>query len=413
MKTNIAILTTLLSATSFAGTPEPLCFAFDGAAVMGAVAVGAGSVYSAETGFGWIAGSKTVFAVKVPEGRYDVDVLFASPEAAAAATVKAEARRLALAPLTKPGSAVRQFTVAVLTPQIPTGGSIGLKGGEADSETWNDRLTIEFLPDASKVAAIAIRPASDVLTVFIAGDSTVTDQGGEPWGGWGQMLPRFFGPGVAVANYAGSGRALFSFRGERRLKKILETMKPGDYLLIQFGHNDQKDKSEGAGPFTTYTTNLFEYVDAVRAKGGIPVILSPMERRRWKEGRPGETLTAYADAARQAAVAAKVPYIDLHGMSLALYGALGESGSARAFVHYPPNTFPGQERKLADNTHHNAFGAYELARCVVEGIRTGVPGLAGRLRDDCAPFDPTHPDDPEAFPIPPSAKPDLETPAGN
>ena len=103
-----------------------------------------------------------------------------------------------------------------------------------------------------------------VLTVFLAGDSTVTDQRAEPWAGWGQMLPRFLKQGVAVSNQAESGLALFSFDGQHRLDKVLSMMKQGDYLFIQFGHNDQKDKSEGAGPFTTYRANLKHFVQAAR-----------------------------------------------------------------------------------------------------------------------------------------------------
>lgn len=96
-----------------------------------------------------------------------------------------------------------------------------------------------------------------------------------------------------------------------------------------------------------------------------------------------------------------VPVIDLHAMSLKLYGALGPDGSKRAFVHYPPDTFPGQRDALKDDTHHNSYGAYELARCVVEGIRKLVPKLAEHLREDAGLFDPSTPDAPGSLSIPP------------
>ena len=113
-------------------------------------------------------------------------------------------------------------------------------------------LTLEFSDVHPSLRALEVSRADHAVTVFIAGDSTVCDQGKEPWCGWGQMLPRFLKEGVAVANYAESGEAAHSFISAHRLDKISESIKPGHFLLIQFGHNDQKDKSAGAGPFTTY-----------------------------------------------------------------------------------------------------------------------------------------------------------------
>jgi lysophospholipase L1-like esterase len=192
-------------------------------------------------------------------------------------------------------------------------------------------------------------------------------------------------------------------------------MKKGDYLFIQFGHNDQKDKSPGAGPFTTYKANLKRYVESVRGKGGIPVLVTSMERRRFdQEGKPAPTLADYATAVRQVGGEEQVPVIDLHAMSLKFYAALGPERSATAFAHYPANTFPGQARPLKDDTHHNAYGGYELARCVVEGIRVNVPALAVHLAEDARRFDPAAPDPPEQVDIPTSPLTGAtEKPAGN
>jgi lysophospholipase L1-like esterase len=217
------------------------------------------------------------------------------------------------------------------------------------------------------------------------------------------MLPRFFGRGVAVSNQAESGLALFSFERQKRLEKVLSMMKKGDYLFVQFGHNDQKDRRPGAGPFTTYKANLKRFVAAARGKGGIPVLVTPMERRRFdKDGKPTPTLADYAAAVRQVGAEEKVPVIDLNAMSLKFYAALGPERSVRAFAHYPANTFPGQDKPLKDDTHHNAYGGYELARCVVEGIRANVPALAAHLAKDAGPFDPAKPDPPEKVDIPAS-----------
>jgi lysophospholipase L1-like esterase len=156
-----------------------------------------------------------------------------------------------------------------------------------------------------------------------------------------------------IANHAESGRALYSFRGERRLEKILSTIQADDYLFIQFGHNDQKDKRDGAGAFTSYKEDLESYLATAREKKATPVLITPMERRRWKDGKPQQTLTDFAAAVRQVGEEPKIPVIDLHAMSLEFYQALGEEGSRKAFVHYPPNTFPGQNAPLKDDTHHN------------------------------------------------------------
>jgi lysophospholipase L1-like esterase len=250
--------------------------------------------------------------------------------------------------------------------------------------------------------------------VYIAGDSTVTDQGGEPYTGWGQVLPRFFSDHVAVSNHAESGRALYSFRGERRLDKILSTIKPGDYLLIQFGHNDQKNKAPGSGAFTTYKADLEQYVKAAREKGATPVIVTPMYRRRFDSaGKLENSLGDFPAAARKIAGEQKVLLVDLHEMSGKVFQALGEEGSKQAFLFYPAGTVPGQDKEIKDNSHFSAYGAYELARCVVEAIRTSDLPLAKRLAGDVRPFDPSHPDDPGSVNIPRSPARAASRPEGS
>lgn len=301
------------------------------------------------------------------------------------------------------GYETRRFTVNVRQPAIASGGSTSLNGRETGppmAPDWDHLLTLEFNGPQPGVATLWIRPAPEATAVFVAGDSTVTDQPNEPWAGWGQMLPRFFQQGVAVSNHAESGLALYSFERQKRLDKILSMMKKGDYIFIQFGHNDQKDKTVGAGPFTTYKANLKKFVEAARSKGGIPVLVTPMERRRWNGNVPEATLTEYAEAVRQVATGENAPVIDLNAMSLKLYAALGPENSKKAFVFYPANTFPGQDNELKDNTHHNTYGGYELARCIVEGIKANVPELAKQLARDAGSFDPARPDAPEKVEIP-------------
>ena len=390
------------------------------------------AAYSPETGYGFenapvlaaapggVASDQPFsFSLKLPPGNYTVAATLGDGKSASVTTVKAESRRLMVeqVPVAPGRFETRRFTVNIRTPKIAGGSVVKLNGRELGpplSPLWDDKLTLEFNGTHPALGALEITRADAAVTVYLAGDSTVTEQPAEPWAGWGQMLPRFFGPGVAVADHAESGRALSSFRAEQRLAKILGDMKRGDYLFIQFGHNDQKEKGEGVGPFTTYKQRLKEYVADARKLGGNPVIVTPMERRRWDpQGQPIPTLADFAEAARQAGQEENVPVIDLNAMSLKFYAALGPEGSTKAFVHYPANTFPGQDKELKDDTHHNAYGGYELARCIVEGIRTRVPALGKFLVPGLPAFDPAHPDPADKFDVPASPFTASEKPAGS
>ena len=394
--------------------------------------------YSRELGYGFIGAAKITgmdrggtdpqhshfctsdtpffFTANVPEGNYNVTVTLGDRDGESTTTVKAEARRLMLERVhTAAGEIVsRTFTVNVRRSRLKSGEDVRLKADEKGSLDWDDQLTLEFSDARPCLEGLEIIPVNDAITVFIAGDSTVCDQGKEPWCAWGQMLPRFFRAGVAIANHAESGESLRSFTGARRLQKILETIKAGDILLIQFGHNDQKDHSPGAGAFTTYKANLKLYVDEARKRGAIPVLITSMNRRTFDaEGRITNSLGDFPAAVRQLAREENVPLIDLNAMSKTLYEAWGPDGSTRAFVHYPADTFPGQTKALKDNTHFNPYGAYELAKCVVEGIKANKLGIARFLVDDMPAFDPAHPDPVEKWSVPASPAVVSTKPEGN
>jgi lysophospholipase L1-like esterase len=183
-------------------------------------------------------------------------------------------------------------------------------------------------------------------------------------------------------------------------------MRPGDTVVMQFGHNDQKQIRAGkGGPFTTYKAEIRAHVEAVRAHGGLPVIVAPMERRGFDaDGRVIPSLRDYADAARQAARELDVPFIDLNAMSTAFYEALGPEGSKAAFAEPAPGRL--------DNTHHNGYGSYELAQAVVLGLRRARVPAADFIVDGFA-FDPAHPDNPAAFAVPPSPHHTVERPLGD
>ncbi|MEK7724050.1 MAG: rhamnogalacturonan acetylesterase, partial [Acidobacteriota bacterium] len=210
------------------------------------------------------------FSVKVPEGNYKVSVTFGDAENETNNTVKAELRRLKLENIeTKKGKfRTETFIVNVRTPQISKDVNVKLKDREKTLEVWawDEKLTLEFNGKRPKVNAVTIEKI-DLPTVYLLGDSTVCDQPGEPYASWGQMITRFFKPEIAIANHAESGESLKSSFGAKRLDKVLSLLKTGDYVLIQFAHNDEKEKGEGIGAFTSYKTSLKQYVAAIRAKG--------------------------------------------------------------------------------------------------------------------------------------------------
>lgn len=339
------------------------------------------------------------FSVKVPEGNYDVTVTLGDREGTSATTVRAECRRLFIQNLrTKRGQIVKEtFTVHVKDSIIRnadgTVEKVKLKERELRYFHWDNQLTLEFNDSLAKVCAVEITPNTKATTIFLAGNSTVVDQDKEPWASWGQIIPSFFkGKKIAVANYAESGEALRSFQSAKRLRKILTLMKPGDYLFIEFGHNDQKAKGEGIGPFTSYKRDLKYFINETKKKGGIPVLVTSMHRRSFDSaGRIINTLLDYPAAVREAAKEERVALIDLNAMSKIMYEAWGPKESIKAFVHYPANTFPGQATKLEDNTHFNTYGAYAIARCIAKGIQDNKLPIAAYLENEFKTFNPATP----------------------
>lgn len=356
------------------------------------------------------------FSVALPEGNYNVTVTLGDQREKSATTLKAESRRLLWEKAeTRPGQFItRTFTVNRKDRRISGGGTVELKPRELNKLDWDDRLTLEFDGPNTYLRALEILPAHAAVTVFLAGNSTVVNQDDEPWASWGQMIPRFFQPGVAIANHAESGLTLGSFLGSKRLEKVLSVLKPGDYLFIEFGHNDQKEKGPNDGAFRSYTERLQYFVRATKKQGGIPVILTSTSRRSFgPAGKIENSLGDYPAAARRVAQAEGVALIDLTAMTTTLYEAMGEEESKKAFVHYPANSYPNQPQALADNTHFNPYGAYEIARCVVEGIKANRLALSNFLYNDLPAFDPAHPDALAGWTWPASPRSNVVKPDGN
>ncbi len=336
------------------------------------------------------------FSLRLPEGNYSVRLTLGGAAGASDTTVKAEARRLMLERVrAAPGETiVRELTVHIRTPRIGDADAVRLKQRERELErvTWDDALTLEFNGARPCLRALEVAPAPAVPTLFLAGDSTVHDQPDEPWNSWGQMLTRFLAPGLAVANYAQSGESIRSSLSARRFDKIFHTMKPGDTLLLQFGHNDMKDRAPDA--LAVYRSNLVQLVARTRAHGGTPVLVTSMER---KAGVSAPTLGGYPDAVRGVAREQGVALIDLQAQSVRLYQALG----------------PDLDRAFQDGSHHNAYGSYELARCVAAGLAILPTPVARFVVGDAKDFDPARPDPVADFAVPASPGRDVAKPDGS
>jgi lysophospholipase L1-like esterase len=333
------------------------------------------------------------FSVAVPEGNYRVTVTFGDAASETRTTVKAELRRLMLEEVqTVAGKfSTQTFTVNVRTPSIAGGGEVKIKDREKTAEiwAWDEKLTLEFNNSRPSVNAIVVERVATLPVIYLLGDSTVCDQPTEPYSSWGQMLTRFFRPEVVIANNAESGESLRSSLGARRLDKVLSTIKSGDYLIIQYGHNDEKEKGDGVGPFTTYKGDLKRFVTAVRERGATPILVTPVQRRTFdSDGKITNSHGDYPEAVRQVAREENVSLIDLHAMSTKFYEALGPEKSKLAF-------------KEGDGTHHNNYGSYELAKCVIEGLRPTA--LAKFFGKDFRSFDPSRPDALETFKLPVSS----------
>lgn len=344
------------------------------------------------------------FSVAVPDGNYKVTVTIGSKKSKGNTTVRAESRRLFVQNVETKKSEFKTCSFIVnkrnTTILLPDGKTdrVRIKKREESKMNWDDKLTIEVNGDAPAVSSIQIEPANDVPTLWLCGNSTVVDQDYEPWASWGQMITRWFTDEVAVANYAESGETATSFIAAGRLKKIVSLMKEGDYIFMEFGHNDQKEKRPGSGAFYNYVYALKQFVDEARAKGVTPVFVTPTQRRSFdKNGEIQETHANYPEAMRWVAKDLGVPLIELHEMTRTFFETLGVEESKRALVHYPAKTYPGQQTAFEDNTHFNPYGAYEISKMMVEGMKSLSLPIVKYLQSDYHSFSPSNPDDWRTF----------------
>jgi len=211
------------------------------------------------------------------------------------------------------------------------------------------------------------------ITIYLAGDSTMAQKTADkrPETGWGEMLQEFFTPGhVRIDNRAKNGRSTRSFIEEKLWQAIVDNLKAGDYVFIQFGHNDEKEGTDRYASPADYRLNLMKFVAEVRAKQASPILFTPVMRRRFDDkGVFLDTHGAYPEVVRKLAAELKVPLIDMHRKSEGVLRQYGADESRKLFLQLKPGENPNYPKGVEDNTHFNPRGAQVMAGLAVEGIR--------------------------------------------
>jgi len=224
------------------------------------------------------------------------------------------------------------------------------------------------------VPLFALCSGARAATAYLIGDSTVSLYSSTlfPRMGWGQVFQNYFQSSLVVSDKARSGRSSKSFYDEGAWTPIASALKSGDYVFIQFGHNDEKtDVTLHTDPYTTYQQYLSIYVDGARAKGAIPILVTPVERNSWSNGTIKPTHGNYPDAMRKLASSKSVAQIDLTAGSTARYISLGQTYTTwNVFMNLNAGQYPNYPDGNADNTHFQQNGADIIARLVVGAIRS-------------------------------------------
>lgn len=250
------------------------------------------------------------------------------------------------------------------------------------------------------VLSLSAYKKNEKITIFMIGDSTMANKdisGGKMERGWGMMLKNFFTEDVIVDNHALNGRSSKSFISEGHWQKVVEKIKPGDYVFIQFGHNDEKDDPRRhTDPGTTFDENLRKFVKETRMRGGIPVLFNSVVRRIFTNSTTavadddtrsnssadlieGDTLVDthgdYLLSPRNVARELNVPFVDANKITHDLEQGLGPDKSKKLHMWYLPNEVPSLPKGRQDNTHYNVYGAYVVAGLLADAVSDAVPEL--------------------------------------
>jgi lysophospholipase L1-like esterase len=243
--------------------------------------------------------------------------------------------------------------------------------------------TILFICGLLALLAFII-PTGPKTKVYLVGDSTMADYepGRAPLAGWGMPFKHFFDSTIAIDNRARGGRSTRTFLSEGRWKPIADILQPGDYVLIQFGHNDEAREEKYKDRYTPvddYKKNLLQFVSETRVKNANPVLITPVSRMRFKDGKQQETHQEYTAAVYEVAKQQNVPLVDLDKKSRELYQQLGEENTKLLFMYLSPGEHPAYPDGQKDNTHFNEYGARRIAQLVLAGLKEARVELAGKI----------------------------------
>ena len=220
-------------------------------------------------------------------------------------------------------------------------------------------------------ALMSVTIPAEKIKIYMVGDSTMANKKPDryPETGWGQVLPQFFSSDVVIINKAMNGRSTKTFINENRWKQVLDVLQKGDYVFIQFGHNDEKVSSEKGVPLPEYGEYLIRYVTEARAKGAVPVLFTPIARRVFKGGKFNDTHGGYPDAMRKVAADYQVPLVDLQQKSSLLLTSAGTKESLKYYLHGDSGVLANYPKGIKDNTHFSEEGAKKMASLAVEGLK--------------------------------------------
>lgn len=247
------------------------------------------------------------------------------------------------------------------------------------------KLKVPSLFAAIWLLACSAVAQSNIVTVHMIGDSTMANKPLIPAyseRGWGQMFPMYFLETARVVNYAQGGRSTKSFIAEGRWDSVLKAIKPGDFVIIQFGHNDQKtnDVNRGTQPFGDFSTNLVRFGHEARERKAVPILCTPVARRKFDAaGKLLDTHGDYAEAVRSVAKAERMPLLELGHATENLLQKLGPESSKRLFDWVPAGEYAPDSAALEDDTHFNAYGASRVCDLAVAEIGIKISALATHL----------------------------------
>ncbi|MDR7110176.1 fibronectin type 3 domain-containing protein/lysophospholipase L1-like esterase [Microbacterium trichothecenolyticum] len=325
----------------------------------------------------FVAAAGSTFEVDLGAGDYSVRLVSGDAQAATTTTVMAESIAKVLANPQAAGAFLdMSFTIALV----------------------DGTLTLQFAGDAPAVNALTItrlpaRVAGALSTAFITGDSTVQTYDPiayAPQAGWGQMIDRFFADDVAFANHAIGGRSSKNFITQGRLDEVLRSIRPGDYLFVQFGHNDatQGVDDRYASP-ADYKEYLRVYVDGARQRGATPILVTPVSRRSFDAatGIFNVSFPEYVDKMKELAAEEDVLLVDLSASSRAYLNEIGPEAAKAVFLHVDPGIFANRPAGIVDDTHFQEYGAIQMARLIAQDVAGLDSPLAAKVSDIAPPAD--------------------------